>query len=59
MPTQWHIAGAGDFLGTGQAGLVWENEITGQRGIWILKNGALTRVIQLPTIPTQWHIVDH
>jgi hypothetical protein len=47
---------AKDFNGGRQAGLVWENTISGQRGIWILKNGVQTRVIQLPTIPTQWHI---
>ncbi len=56
IPTQWHIAGVGDFLGTGQAGLAWENTVTGQRGLWILRKGALSQIINLPTIPTQWHI---
>jgi hypothetical protein len=56
VPTQWHIAGAGDFLGTGQADLVWENTITGERAIWIMQNGVLASVINLPTVPTQWHI---
>ena len=28
IPTQWHIAGVGDFLGTGQADLVWEDTTT-------------------------------
>ena len=50
---------AKNFLGTGQAGLVWENAISGQRSIWILNNGAVTGVIQLPTVPTQWHIENH
>ncbi|HTD14707.1 MAG TPA: hypothetical protein VK673_05990, partial [Chthoniobacterales bacterium] len=44
-----------DFLGTGQAGLVWENSTTGEHSIWILNNGVLSSTIGLPTIPTQWH----
>ena len=59
IPTEWHIAGVGDFLGNGQADLVWENEVTGQRAIWTLNNGVRTGSIPLPTIPTQWHIEDH
>jgi hypothetical protein len=62
LPTvdpSWHIGGAGDFLGTGQASLVWENTITGQRLIWVFKNGQPTSAIGLPTVPADWHIVDH
>ena len=55
-PTQWHIAGAADFLGTGQAGLVWENTVTGARGIWILHGGDYAYSIYLPTVPVQWQI---
>ena len=47
---------AKNFNGTGQAGLVWENTITGERSIWTLTNGAWTGLIRLPRIPTQWHI---
>ena len=47
---------AKDFNGAGQAGLVWENTITGERHIWTLTNGAWTGVIWLPRTPTQWHI---
>jgi hypothetical protein len=35
---------------------VWENTSTGERGIWLLKAGALSRIIPLPTEPTSWHI---
>ena len=58
-PTSWHIAGAADFDGDGQADLVWENTATGERGIWFLEAGALNRIISLPTEPTTWHIVNH
>src|SRR5258706_477681 len=45
-----------DFDGDGQADLVWENAVTGQRGIWIMKKGVPAYTIWLPTIPIQWHI---
>jgi FG-GAP-like repeat/FG-GAP repeat len=45
------------FNGDGYADLVWENSSTGQRAIWILKNGVLSDTIDLPTVPVQWHIV--
>jgi hypothetical protein len=47
---------AKDFDGAGQADLVWENAVTGQRGIWILKNGVYAYSINLPTVPTHWDI---
>ena len=53
---QWHIAAAADFLGTGQADLVWENTVTGQRSIWVMQNGVPQFVISLPIISTQWRI---
>jgi len=59
VPTQWHIAGAGDFLGTGQAGLIWEDTATGARGIWILNKGSYAYTINLPAVSTDWKIVDH
>jgi len=59
LPTisvEWNIAATGDFLGTGQADLVWENTVTGQRSIWIMNNGVPVNVISLPTIPIRWNI---
>ena len=55
----WHIAAVGDFLGNGQSDLVWENTTTGQRAIWLMKNGVHSSSISLPTVQPQWHIVDH
>ena len=55
-PTSTSPEVAKDFDSDNQADLVWENEITGQRGIWTLKNGVRTGSIPLPTIPTEWHI---
>jgi hypothetical protein len=59
VPVEWHIAGAGDFSGDGNAGLVWQNTSTGQRGIWFLKDGVFSSSIDLPTVPLTWNIADH
>jgi hypothetical protein len=59
VPSDWHLAGAGDFMGTGQASLVWENTLNGQHLIWLLNNGQPTSAIALPTVGAPWHIVDH
>ena len=50
---------AKDFNGDGYADLVWENTTTGQRVIWLLKNGVHSSSINLPTVSPAWHIVDH
>ena len=55
--TNWHIAGTGDFMGTGQASLVWENSLNGKRLIWVFQNGQPTSTIDLPTLSTEWNIV--
>jgi hypothetical protein len=47
---------AKDFSGAGNAGLVWENNSTGQRAIWFMKNAVLTSSSLLPTVPVEWHI---
>jgi hypothetical protein len=47
---------AKDFNGDGFADLVLENTSTGERAIWLLKNGVLSSSYYLPTVNTQWHI---
>lgn len=54
-----HIAGVADFDGDGQADLIWENIVSGQRVIWFMKNGVPQTSDFLPTMLTGWHIVDH
>jgi hypothetical protein len=45
-----------DFNGDGYADLVWENTVTGERLIWLLKNGVYFSTISLPTPHPSWHI---
>jgi kumamolisin len=45
-----------DFNGDGYADLVWESALTGERLIWLLKNGVYSSTISLPTANPDWHI---
>jgi hypothetical protein len=47
---------AKNFNGNGQADLVFENTVTGQRAIWLLKNGLYSSAYYLPSAPTEWQI---
>ena len=47
----------GDFLGSGQSDLVFENTMTGQHAIWILQDGVFQSSINLPPLPAPWHIM--
>lgn len=47
---------AKDFYHTGQADLLLEDSVTGERAIWILRNARYAYSIRLPTVSTQWHI---
>ena len=42
-----------DFNSDGYGDLVWEDTITGQRAIWFLKNGVVTSITFLPTVPVE------
>ena len=46
-----------DFNHGGSADLVWQNSLTGGRGIWMMKNGVVTSIVNLPTVATSWNIV--
>ncbi len=45
-----------DFNNDEFGDLIWENLVTGQRAIWLLKNGALQTAYYLATVSTDWHI---
>ena len=47
---------ARDFDNDGSADLVWENLSSGQRAIWLMKNGSIKSSIALPTVAPSWHI---
>jgi glucose/arabinose dehydrogenase len=53
---QYDVPARSDFNGDGHADLIWQNNITGQRAIWLMNGTTWVAERFLPNIPTQWHI---
>ena len=45
-----------DFNGDGQADILWQNSLTGERVIWLMNGTTYAGQANLPTIPTYWSI---
>ena len=55
MPTNWNIAGIGDFNGDGKSDLLWRND-AGVTAIWDMNDGAILDGSSLGAVPLNWHI---
>ena len=59
VPTNWHVAGVGDFNGDGRDDILWRND-AGQLSDWLGQaNGGFTPndANAFASAPTSWHIV--
>jgi hypothetical protein len=57
VSTNWDIAGVKDMTGDGQPDLVWQNTVTGDRGVWPMNRTTWNGVwVPLPAIGSQWDI---
>jgi hypothetical protein len=59
VPTQWQIVGTGDFNGGGKTDIVWQNNATGERAIWLMNGTSYSRSVSLGVVPTQWEMRNH
>jgi hypothetical protein len=59
VPTQWRIAGTGDFNGDGETDILWQNSATGERAIWLMNGTSYSRSVSLGVVPTQWEMRNH
>jgi kumamolisin len=56
VPTQWKIAGTGDFLGDGNTDIIWQNSSTGDCGIYMMSGTTVTGWVDLGNVPANWKI---
>ena len=54
VPTNWHIAGTGDFNGDGMSDILWRND-AGVVAIWDMNDGMILHGNSL-VAPTNWNI---
>lgn len=55
-PTPIQNAVRNDFNQDRSADLVWQNRITGERGIWLMNGSSLLGVLFIPTVSVDWEI---
>jgi N-acetylneuraminic acid mutarotase len=57
VPTDWSIAGVGDFNDDGHPDLVWQNTTDGDRSIWLMERTTWEgEYALLPRVPIEWSI---
>ena len=58
VPSNWTIAGLGDFYGDGNAGILWRDGNTGTVAIWKVQGTQLQSATSLGVVPSAWSIVQ-
>ena len=57
--TTWRLTGAGDYLGSGQSDLLWQNNSTGAPAIWLLNGTTFQSGLDPGQNPgTSWKIIE-
>jgi subtilisin len=58
--TNWHIRGVGDADGDNHADIIWQNDVTGELGIWLLNGSVVVnqRSLSIDRVPDlNWRVV--
>ena len=58
VPSNWTIAGFGDFYGDGNAGILWRDGNTGTVAIWKVQGTQVQSTTSLGVVPSAWSIVQ-
>jgi hypothetical protein len=53
------MVGTGEFNGDGKRDILWQNNTTGQRTIWLMNGTTLIGNVSLGIVPTQWNIRNY
>ncbi|HEY0994972.1 MAG TPA: VCBS repeat-containing protein [Gemmatimonadaceae bacterium] len=59
VPTNWDISAVADMTGDGKPDLVWTNQASGERGVWVMNGTTFTgeyRLLYQGNVDTQWQI---
>jgi hypothetical protein len=58
VPSNWSIAGLGDFYGDGNTGILWRGCDTGGVVIWRLQGIQFQSGVSIGVVPSVWNIVQ-
>ena len=55
-PLEWRIIGFGDLTGDGHQDIVWQNDLLGIAGAWIMNRTAIMAQWFVPGVSPDWRI---
>ena len=55
VPTDWKVAGVGDFDGDGRFDILWRQDAGGV-ALWLMDGVSIRQAIGITTVPTDWQI---
>jgi hypothetical protein len=58
VPSEWVVAGTGDFNGDGKTDLLWRHNTAGTVAIWLLNGLQVAQSGGLGSVPNDWFITE-
>ena len=58
-PTHLRSTAKADFNGDHKSDILWQDNATGERAIWLMNGSSYSRSVNLGVVPTQWEMRNH